>query len=120
MEIVIIIGASDKPERYSYQAKNLLSEYGHKTLLVHPRLQQIEGQEVYHGLSEIKETPDTISMYVNPKLSSPLLSDILRLAPKRVIFNPGTENQDLCTELNKHGIKTEEACTLVLLRTGQF
>jgi len=59
-------------------------------------------------------------MYVNSQISNQLTEDILRLNPQRVIFNPGSENNSLESILHKNGIKTEQACSLVLLRTGQF
>jgi hypothetical protein len=71
-------------------------------------------------LPSIKGSVDTLTMYVNPQVSSKLLQQILDLGPKRVIFNPGAENPELMEELKKAGIKVIEACTLVLLRTGQY
>ena len=63
---------------------------------------------------------DTLTMYVNPALSSKYTQDIVKLRPGRVIFNPGSENPELEKELKKNGIAFEQACTLVLLRTGQY
>lgn len=119
-EKVAVLGASDDPDRYAYKAFKLLEDHGHKTFLVSPKLSQIDGQKVYPKLNEIKEPIDTLTMYVNPKISSDLTQDILALKPKRVIFNPGSENSELVSRLKENGIASEEACTLVLLRTGQF
>jgi predicted CoA-binding protein len=120
-ENVAILGASDKPDRYSYQAMELLEEYGHKTFLVHPRLTEIEGRKVVASLNDIEEREiDTLTMYVNPTISDQKEEEILALKPKRVIFNPGTENARLEEVLLEAGISSERACTLVLLRTNQY
>lgn len=117
---VVILGASEDPERYSNKAMHLLQQYQHKVFLVHPKLSTIEGHPVFSDLDQIKDRVHTLTVYVRPELSSPLRDKILRLAPQRVIFNPGTENPTLAKELEERGIKTEEACTLVLLKTDQF
>lgn len=119
-ENVAILGASDKSDKYSYKAMLMLADRGHNVYLIHPTLDFIEGRKVYKNLSEIKEPIDTLTMYVNPKISSSLEKDILKLNPKRVIFNPGSENIDLEASLKKAGIFSEEACTLVLLTTQQY
>jgi hypothetical protein len=63
---------------------------------------------------------DTLTLYIGPQRSAPMIDDILRLAPKRVIFNPGTESKELAAALNQANIPHWEACTLVMLQTGQF
>lgn len=119
IENVAILGASDKAERYSYKAFKMLLENGHKVSLVSPRLKEVEGQAVVKSLKDLSGI-DTLTMYVNETISTSLTQEIITLSPARVIFNPGSENRALMEELNKKGILTEEACTLVLLRTGQF
>ncbi len=118
-ERVAILGASDKPERYSYLAYKKLQAHGHETLLVSPTVKEVEGQKVFASLSEIKSV-DTLTLYVNPQISSQMEKEILSLKPGRVIFNPGTENKSLEQVLDKAGIPYEEACTLVLLNTNSF
>ncbi len=120
MQTVAILGASDNPERYAYKAFKMLQEYGHKPLPVNPTLKELEGTAVVAKLGDIRTPIDTLTMYVGPKISSQLQSEIIALKPKRVIFNPGSENPELEKALQKVGIGVEEACTLVLLRTGQF
>jgi predicted CoA-binding protein len=88
--------------------------------LVHPRLQQIEGQPVLQDLSAVQGSVDTLTMYVGPATSSGLAEKIVSLRPARVLFNPGAENPTLAQKLQARGIVTEEACTLVLLHTAQF
>lgn len=120
MQNVAILGASDNPERYAYKAFHMLKEYGHKPFPVHPTLTTLEGTPVVAHLRDLKTPIDTLTMYVGPKISSGLTSEILALRPRRVIFNPGSENPELQKVLAATGIAVEEACTLVLLRTHQF
>ena len=117
---VVVIGASDKPERYSYQACKLLQEKGHTVYPVHQRIKMIDGISVFASIKDIVDPIDTISMYVASDISSLLADDILAKKPKRIIFNPGAENPQLATQAQLKGIKTIEACTLVMLRTEQF
>lgn len=117
---VVVLGASDKPERYSYKAFKMLQEYGHSPVLVSPTLKSLEGFQVFSDLSNVSGKVDTLTVYVNPGISSQLQAKILSLKPERVVFNPGSENPELMKALDKAGIPVLEACTLVLLRTGQF
>ena len=122
-ETVFIVGASDNPERYAYKAYQKLVSAGHKVMLINPRLNSVEGEKVYHSvLDAVTVTPsvDTVTVYVNPSISSELSDELVKISPKRVIFNPGSENPKLAKELTQKGIRVEEACTLVLLSTGQF
>jgi hypothetical protein len=119
-ETVVIVGASDKPDRYSNKAQKLLTRYGHTVIPVHPILTNIDGVTVYPKLEAVQQPIDTVTMYVGPDRSAPLTAALIALNPKRVIFNPGSESAELQTALNQAGIKTEEACTLVLLNTNQF
>lgn len=120
MQQVVVLGASPKPDRYSNKAVRLLKEHGHQVIPVHPTAKQIEDLPAVAGLSGITGPVDTLTIYLSPSRSTPLLRDILMLEPKRVIFNPGTENPAVQEELEAAGIRTEEACTLVLLNTDQF
>ena len=117
---VAVIGASDKPERFSYQALVLLKQKGHKVFPVHQRLKNIEGNVVYPSIKDVPEPIDTISLYVAADISSSIASDILGVKPKRIIFNPGAENPALAQTAQAQGITTIDDCTLVMLRGGQF
>jgi hypothetical protein len=119
-ERVAILGASDKPDRYSNKAQHLLTAHGHTVVPVHPALKQIEGVDVVPDLSAISGAVDTLTLYVGPAISSGVADKIVALKPGRVIFNPGTENPGLQSTLDSAGIPWEEACTLVLLNTGQY
>ncbi len=117
---VAIIGASDKPHRYSYMALQRLRAAGHNVYPVHKVHKEIEGVKVYNSISDIKEQIDTVTLYVNSEVSDSLANEILALRPRRIIFNPGAENYSLRDLAEKQGIDTVFACTLVLLSTGQF
>ncbi|MEZ5386047.1 MAG: CoA-binding protein [Prosthecobacter sp.] len=117
---VVIVGASNNPERYSYKALISLRKNGHEVVPVHPKLAEIEGIAVVPDLSSISGPVDTVTMYVGPAISSGLSEALCSLKPRRVIFNPGAENSELAETLEKAGVACEEACTLVLLNTGQF
>ena len=115
----LVIGASEKPGRYSWMAVNMLKECGHKVYAIGLRPGNVNGVEIVTGQPAIVNL-DTISLYVGLKHQPDIYSYILGLNPKRVIFNQGTENPELINMLMKAGIATEEACTLALLRTGQY
>ena len=119
-ETVVIIGASNNPERYSHRALLLLRKHGHEVVPVHPRLAEIEGIPVVADVDLISGPVDTVTMYVGAAISSGLQDKLIALKPRRIIFNPGAENASLSDALQKAGIACEEACTLVLLNTGQF
>ena len=119
-ERVVIVGASDNPERYSHRAQLLLRQHGHEVVPVHPKLTQIEGVPVVADLSAISGPVDTVTMYVGPAISAGLGDKLAALKPRRTLFNPGTENAALQQKLSAAGIICEEACTLVLLNTAQF
>lgn len=117
---VVILGASNNPDRYANRAFHMLQEYGHKPIPVNPTLKEVDGVPVVPKLEDIHEPVDTLTLYVRPEISTKLRSEILALKPKRVIFNPGTENKELKEALEQNGIRTVEGCTLVMLRTKQF
>ena len=117
---VAVLGASNKPERYSHQAVVLLAKKGHAVFPIHPALAEIDGHRVFKKLADVPAPVQTVTMYVSPALSTGMAGAILAAAPARVIFNPGTENQAAYDQLNAAGIETIEACTLVMLRTSQF
>lgn len=117
---VAILGASNKPERYSHQAVVLLAQNGHAVFPIHPALSEIDGHRVFQKLADVPAPLHTVTMYVSPALSTGMAEAILAANPVRVVFNPGTENPELEATLADAGIAVVRACTLVLLRTGQF
>ena len=119
-ETVVVLGASPKPERYSNQAVRALVEHGHRVIPVHALLKKIAGVVAVPALSGVRDPVNTLTLYVGPERGKDLLDDMINLAPDRVIMNPGTESDEIEEALNARGIAVLRACTLVMLRTGQF
>lgn len=117
---VAVLGASAKPQRYSYQCVERLEEHGHRVIPVTPAQTEICGLMPVPDLAAIEEDVDILTVYVNAQRSSDMEEEILNLNPTKVIFNPGAENDLLTDKCNSKGILTENACSLVLLNTGQF
>ncbi len=115
---VFLIGASNNPERYSYIAARMLVNHGHEVTLLALRA-DLNG-DIPIATSANAEIPDRITLYVGPKNQETWIPQIIQWKPEKVIFNPGTENSDFQEQLDKAGIAWEEACTLVLLQTGQW
>lgn len=115
----LVLGASEKPWRYSYMAALLLKSKGHPVEAVGLSEGKIEDIPIQTGKPEISDV-HTVTMYVAPEHQPALYDYILGLRPRRIIFNPGTENPELEQMARQQGIEVEEACTLVMLRTGQF
>lgn len=119
MKKTLVIGASNNPDRYSYKAAERLLEHGHEIELLGLRPDVIFGKTIDTEKKAFQGI-DTVTMYVGPQRQPEFYDYILSMKPRRVIFNPGTENPDFEIILQKAGIETEEACTLVLLGTGQY
>ncbi len=119
-ETVAVVGASPLKDRYSNKAMNMLEKYGHTPVPVAPKHKTIEGKDVFNRLPDIQEKIDTVTMYVGVPRQEKVIEDIISLKPKRVIFNPETENPSVYDRLKAEGIEVQEACTLVLLRTNQY
>lgn len=117
---VAILGASSNPDRYSHKAQVQLTQHGHSVLPVSSKETSILGVPTFSSLSDIKESVDTVTLYINPARLAGEMDKLLSLKPRRVIFNPGTESFELEKTLNNAGIHTVEGCTLVLLSTHQF
>ena len=115
----VVLGASDNPARYSYLAINRLKAKQHPVIAVGRKETVVNGVPV-HKEKVPEEGVDTVTLYLNPQNQVPYYDYILSLKPKRIIFNPGTENEELEKLAKEHGIQTMEACTLVMLGTGQY
>lgn len=115
----LVIGASPKTERYSNRALLMLNQHGFETEALGRRQTQYQLGNIDAGFPEYEDI-DTISLYLGPSNQTPYYDYIRSLNPRRVIFNPGTENPELMDLLKADGIETEVACTLVLLSTGQY
>ncbi len=117
---VAVLGATPKPGRYAHQAIVMLKSKGYTITPVHPKFKEIQELPVCHNVSVINDKVHTLTLYVGPERLEPMIEEIVKLKPGRVIFNPGTESDALQNALTDAGIPWEEACTLVMLRTGQF
>jgi len=117
---VAVLGASPKEERYSFKAVRLLKQNGFQPLPVHPAGHTVDGIEGIKSLTDIPDTVDTLSVYVGSKISDGEKDNIIKLNPRRVVFNPGAENSALGTFLKSEGIEVVENCTLVMLNSGLF
>ena len=119
-QAVVVLGASPKASRYSNMAVRQLKSNGYKVIPVNPGHPVVEGLETVSTLSDINEPVHTLTLYLSPVWSERIEDDIINLKPERVIFNPGTESGKLRESLSNSGIPYLEACTLVMLSTGQF
>lgn len=115
----VVLGASANPSRYSNIAINRLRAHGHPVVAIGKRA-GVVGDTTVETMPKKVDGPDTVTLYLNPGNQKPYYDYILELKPKRIIFNPGTENEELEMLASKAGIETMEACTLVLLSTGQY
>lgn len=120
MKNVVVLGASPNPDRYAYLALQTLQEHGHRAIPVNPAFREILGMPCSASIGDVREPIDTVTMYVGPARSTPLISEIVNAKPRRIIFNPGAENDQLATAAEAEGIEVVHACTLVMLKTGQF
>lgn len=117
---VAVLGASNKPERYSFKAVHMLRDKGHTPFPVHPALAEVDGLPVFPTLRAIPAPVDTITVYLSARNQQPIADELLNSGARRFIFNPGTENPELADQLRQRGKEVVQACTLVLLTTGQF
>ena len=118
---VAVLGASPKPDRFANKAIKLLLKHHYEVIPINPAYQEIEGLPVKSSLDMLtSDSVDTVTVYMGPDRTSDLGPVLIRLNPSRVIFNPGTENEKLESELRDAGIEVVEACTLVMLNTNQF
>jgi uncharacterized protein len=115
----LVLGASTKPERYSFKAITKLIENGHSVLAIGQNTGEIAGVKIYTKAIPLSKV-NTVSLYLNAVRQKDYYNYIVEAQPKRVIFNPGTENPEFYQLLELNGIKVEIACTLVLLATNQY
>ncbi|MCK4675203.1 MAG: CoA-binding protein [Gammaproteobacteria bacterium] len=119
-EMVAIIGASEKKNRFAYKAMLALREHGHDVKLVNPFKETIEGHKCFKAVSDIKEKINTVTLYVNARRFRDHIDEVVQAKPERVIMNPGTEDVEMQAILEDAGIEVFRACTLVLLSSGRF
>jgi uncharacterized protein len=117
----VVIGATPNPSRYAYIASHMLKEYDHKIVPIGIKTGEVAGEQIH----DMREKPqfsdvDTVTLYIGTHNQSEWLDYILGLNPKRIIFNPGTENPELVNKARQKGIQTVYGCTLVMLRAGTY
>ena len=118
-KMTLVIGASDNPSRYSYLAVQRLRSHGHPVVAVGRKTARVADVMIETEKKEFEDI-DTVTLYLNPLHQRDYYDYIISLNPKRIIFNPGAENEELESLAGKHKINVVEACTLVLLSTGQY
>ena len=121
MKKTVIIGATPNPSRYAFLAANMLKEYDHEIVPVGIKTGNVAGKEIL----DLRNKPaiadvDTVTLYIGTRHQPEWYDYIMSLSPKRIIFNPGTENSELEKLAEEKGIEALEACTLVLLRSRQY
>lgn len=119
MKKTLILGASSNPSRYSNLAAHRLVAHGHPIVNVGLKTGEVAGVPI-ETAGQIYTDLDTITLYLGPQNQPQYYDYILKSKPKRIIFNPGTENPELESLAEQNGIETLEACTLVMLSTGQY
>jgi predicted CoA-binding protein len=115
----LVLGASPNPQRYGYKATVMLTAHGHEVLPFGLRAGKIGDVEIITTLPD-DEDIDTVTLYLGPQNQHDYMDYMLKLKPKRVIFNPGTEHAEFEAQLKLAEIEPIEACTLVMLQTGQY
>lgn len=115
----LVLGATSKPEKYAYKAISMLVEKGHSVLAIGQNTGEVAGIKILTKAIPLKNI-DTVTLYLNPARQKDYYNYIVESKPKRVIFNPGTENPEFYQLLQLNNIKVEIACTLVLLTTNQY
>ncbi|WP_309608362.1 CoA-binding protein [Flavobacterium sp.] len=115
----LVLGASSKPDRYAFKAITMLVEKGHSVIAIGQNAGEVAGINI-----RTKNIPlaniDTVTLYLNPARQRDYYNYVVEAKPKRVVFNPGTENPEFYQLLELNKIKVEIACTLVLLATNQY
>jgi len=115
----LVLGASDNPSRYSFLAVNRLRSHGYPVVAIGKKNSIVADVPIEKEKKDW-DNIDTVTLYLNPAHQEEYYNYILSLKPKRIIFNPGAENDELADLAAKNGIKPIEACTLVLLSTNQY
>jgi predicted CoA-binding protein len=117
----VVVGASPNPSRYAYQAAHMLHSYGHDMIPLSIKRGDVAGETIM----DLREKPviadvDTLTLYIGPQHHGQWMDYLLSLSPRRIIFNPGTENPDFMEKAEAQGIEVVAGCTLVMLRAGTY
>ena len=119
MKKTLVLGASPNPIRFSHKAVKSLVRHGYEVIPLGIRKGDIMWQKIIIGKPDLKEI-HTITLYLNPENQKQYYDYIIGLEPKRIIFNPGSENQELIELATKNNIETSIACTLIMLNTHNY
>jgi len=120
-KLTLIVGATDNPERYAYRAADLLKAKGVPFIPIGIKKGLVFGKEIVDLRQKpVLEGIHTITLYLGPTNQAEWVEYLIGLGPKRIVFNPGTENPDFFFKTKESGVEVLEACTLVMLTTGQF
>ena len=123
-ETVLVLGAHTDATKYANRAQKLLTAYGHTAVPINPNFSEVLGRTAYPSVAAWSKATgqkaDTVTLYLRAAHSTKLIDELVALKPRRVIFNPNTENHELKKALQKAGIETLEHCTLVMLDHNQF
>ena len=115
----LLLGASENTQRYSNMAIKSLRLHDNEVIAIGKKEGVVEDVRIGTEKKSL-ENIDTVSIYLNPQNQKEYEAYILSLKPKRIIFNPGAENKPFAEKAREAGITPVEACTLVLLTTGQY
>ncbi len=115
----VVLGATPNPSRYAYIAANRLVNNGHEIVNVGIKEGEVAGAKILSGEPAL-EGVDTVTLYVGPARQPPYYEWLFNLQPRRIIFNPGTENPELMRLARERGIEVVAGCTLVMLASGQY
>ncbi len=115
----LVVGVSLNADRYANRAVRMLLANGHEVVALGMSAGETDGVHVQTGQPELDDV-DTITLYLRAEHQNAMADYLLSLKPRRMIFNPGAENASLAARAEEAGIEAVEACTLVLLSTGQF
>ncbi|OIQ21420.1 MAG: CoA-binding protein [Flavobacterium sp. MedPE-SWcel] len=115
----LVIGASTIPDRYAYKAVKMLQQHNHPVVAIGKKEDTLDGVKIEKEQIFFDDV-DTVTLYLNPMHQKQYYDYIIQLSPKRVVFNPGTENPEFYALLKENSIEVDIACTLVLLTTNQY
>lgn len=119
MKKTLVIGASENPERYAFKAMTSLAKHGHEVIGLGLKEGEVAGSKIITGKPRLSEI-DTVTLYIGTRNQGEWIDYLISLKPKRIIFNPGTENPEFYTKATSAGIECIEGCTLVMLSIGNF
>ena len=119
MKKTVVLGASPNLNRTSFTAVEKLLAHGHEVVAIGNRSGYIMSTPIVIGQPELKDV-DTVTLYLNPTIQKEYYDYVIGLKPKRIIFNPGSENSEFVQLAKENGIEPVIACTLVMLSLGSF